>query len=303
MGQPSFQTGCQRVLVPVQEPPARTCWPPALAAPARTVASAGSRKTTRASPAVAHPAGKVRAWPVWGFSTPRTSQLLRERKMERREGGQGPAAGRWLPACPAQFLALGRVLTCPTAQQGGWDAAITHTPWRGQFAARARTRVGAVPKTSSSSPGAFANTSSPRGLCPPGQTCEIDINECVKSPCRNGATCQNTNGSYRCACRTGFTGRNCDTDIDDCKPSKSRGCSVDHAQPGPEPSASLPFLGLGFSFPCMGEPWPLLWLGPCCEPCPGFWATLSTSQLSCISPRPDESWQEGGWGERGMGGQ
>lgn len=56
-----------------------------------------------------------------------------------------------------------------------------------------------------------------------GQTCEIDINECVKSPCRNGATCQNTNGSYRCLCRAGFAGRNCDTDIDDCQPSKSKG--------------------------------------------------------------------------------
>lgn len=70
----------------------------------------------------------------------------------------------------------------------------------------------------------------------------------MKSPCRNGATCQNTNGSYRCACRTGFTGRNCDTDIDDCKPSKSRGCAGDRAQPGPEPLASLLVLGLG-SFP------------------------------------------------------
>lgn len=59
--------------------------------------------------------------------------------------------------------------------------------------------------------------------CPAGQTCEIDINECVKSPCRNGATCQNTNGSYRCLCRVGFAGRNCDTDIDDCQPSKSQG--------------------------------------------------------------------------------
>lgn len=53
--------GCQRVLVPVQEPPARTCWPPVLAVPARMAASAGSRKTTRASPAVVPLAGKVGA--------------------------------------------------------------------------------------------------------------------------------------------------------------------------------------------------------------------------------------------------
>lgn len=54
-----------------------------------------------------------------------------------------------------------------------------------------------------------------------GQTCEVDIKECVKSPCLNGATCQNTLGSYRCTCKPGFTGRNCETNIDDCKPSKA----------------------------------------------------------------------------------
>lgn len=51
--------GGQWAPVPVQEPPVRTCWPPAPAAPARTAASAGSRRTTRGSRAAAHPAGKV----------------------------------------------------------------------------------------------------------------------------------------------------------------------------------------------------------------------------------------------------
>lgn len=63
--------GNQKPLVPAQEPPARTCWPPAPAAPARTEASAGSRRTTRASPAAARPAGKVgaaaRALPCCGL--------------------------------------------------------------------------------------------------------------------------------------------------------------------------------------------------------------------------------------------
>uniref|UniRef100_A0A672HTE0 EGF-like domain-containing protein n=1 Tax=Salarias fasciatus TaxID=181472 RepID=A0A672HTE0_SALFA len=52
-----------------------------------------------------------------------------------------------------------------------------------------------------------------------GQTCEIDINECVKSPCRNGAVCLNTMGGYQCKCLPGYTGQKCETDIDDCKPS------------------------------------------------------------------------------------
>uniref|UniRef100_H9GHE2 EGF-like domain-containing protein n=1 Tax=Anolis carolinensis TaxID=28377 RepID=H9GHE2_ANOCA len=39
--------------------------------------------------------------------------------------------------------------------------------------------------------------------------------------CRNGATCQNTNGGYRCVCKPGFAGRGCEIDIDDCQPSKT----------------------------------------------------------------------------------
>uniref|UniRef100_A0A452SNF0 Neurogenic locus notch homolog protein 1 n=1 Tax=Ursus americanus TaxID=9643 RepID=A0A452SNF0_URSAM len=53
---------------------------------------------------------------------------------------------------------------------------------------------------------------------PPGQTCEVDVNECVKSPCHHGASCQNTNGGYRCHCHAGYTGHDCETDVDDCRP-------------------------------------------------------------------------------------
>lgn len=55
-----------------------------------------------------------------------------------------------------------------------------------------------------------------------GQTCEIDINECVKSPCLNGAICRNTMGAYQCMCQPGYTGQKCETDTDDCKPSKEQ---------------------------------------------------------------------------------
>lgn len=55
-----------------------------------------------------------------------------------------------------------------------------------------------------------------------GQTCEIDINECVKAPCRNGAVCQNTMGGYKCVCQPGYIGQRCETDTDDCKPSKQQ---------------------------------------------------------------------------------
>ena len=44
-----------------------------------------------------------------------------------------------------------------------------------------------------------------------GDNCEIDINECISAPCMNGGTCQNTLGSYMCTCQAGFTGNNCET--------------------------------------------------------------------------------------------
>ncbi|XP_062608392.1 neurogenic locus Notch protein-like isoform X3 [Saccostrea cucullata] len=54
--------------------------------------------------------------------------------------------------------------------------------------------------------------------CYPGFTginCENDINECLDSPCSNG-TCENNPGSYICGCDLGFTGELCDQDINEC---------------------------------------------------------------------------------------
>ena len=33
-----------------------------------------------------------------------------------------------------------------------------------------------------------------------------DINECLTNPCHSAASCTNTEGSYKCACNTGYTG-------------------------------------------------------------------------------------------------
>ena len=34
----------------------------------------------------------------------------------------------------------------------------------------------------------------------------IDINECASSPCSGDATCSNTDGSFQCTCKIGFSG-------------------------------------------------------------------------------------------------
>ena len=43
--------------------------------------------------------------------------------------------------------------------------------------------------------------------------CHTDINECANNPCKNGATCVNLQGSYRCDCKSGYSGNKCETGI------------------------------------------------------------------------------------------
>lgn len=38
---------------------------------------------------------------------------------------------------------------------------------------------------------------------------DLDIDECLKGPCLNGAECENVPGDYRCKCDPGYTGKNC----------------------------------------------------------------------------------------------
>ena len=55
----------------------------------------------------------------------------------------------------------------------------------------------------------------------PGRLCNHDIDECaLMSPCRNGGTCQNTDGSYHCRCVKGYEGKQCESNPDNCDPSK-----------------------------------------------------------------------------------
>lgn len=63
----------------------------------------------------------------------------------------------------------------------------------------------------------FLDFSCSCGLGYTGRLCDEDVDECVlSSPCRNGATCRNTNGSYHCICALGYEGRDCITNTDDC---------------------------------------------------------------------------------------
>eukprot|EP01134_Creolimax_fragrantissima_P000184 CFRG0184T1 len=50
-----------------------------------------------------------------------------------------------------------------------------------------------------------------------GETCSVDVDECISNPCDNNADCLNTEGSYNCICNAGFSGNGLEcTDIDEC---------------------------------------------------------------------------------------
>jgi Notch-like protein len=49
-----------------------------------------------------------------------------------------------------------------------------------------------------------------------GGNCEVNIQECDSSPCQNGAACTDGIPEYVCTCMDGYSGDNCATDNDEC---------------------------------------------------------------------------------------
>ena len=45
----------------------------------------------------------------------------------------------------------------------------------------------------------------------------LDVDECAGHVCRNAESCENTAGSYTCRCIKGFSGVNCQTNLNDCR--------------------------------------------------------------------------------------
>ncbi|KAL7844777.1 hypothetical protein SRHO_G00233160 [Serrasalmus rhombeus] len=50
-----------------------------------------------------------------------------------------------------------------------------------------------------------------------GTNCEVEVDECESDPCENGATCNDLMGLYTCDCVKGFSGLNCEINIDECE--------------------------------------------------------------------------------------
>ena len=58
--------------------------------------------------------------------------------------------------------------------------------------------------------------------CPTGFTganCEVNIDECSVTPCAHGGTCTDLVGGFQCECTPGWTGEDCTEDVDECQQS------------------------------------------------------------------------------------
>merc|ERR1712002_692244 len=62
-----------------------------------------------------------------------------------------------------------------------------------------------------------------------GKNCEIDIDDCASSPCKNDGVCTDQFADYSCECTDGWSGKNCKIDKDDCasSPCKNDGICID----------------------------------------------------------------------------
>jgi hypothetical protein len=62
-----------------------------------------------------------------------------------------------------------------------------------------------------------------------GADCQTNINECASSPCINGGTCNDGVNQFNCACAAGYNGTTCQTNINECdsNPCLNGGTCVD----------------------------------------------------------------------------
>uniref|UniRef100_H0WH28 Sushi, nidogen and EGF like domains 1 n=1 Tax=Otolemur garnettii TaxID=30611 RepID=H0WH28_OTOGA len=79
--------------------------------------------------------------------------------------------------------------------------------------------------------------------CPSGFTgrrCHLDVNECTSHPCQNGGTCTHSANSYSCQCPAGFRGPTCETAQSPCDTQECQNGGQCQAESGSAVCVCLP---------------------------------------------------------------
>lgn len=82
-----------------------------------------------------------------------------------------------------------------------------------------------------------------------GANCQVNIDDCASSPCDNAGTCQDGVNDYTCSCTLGYTGKNCSVRSDACgaRPCQNGGTCFTHFT-GPVCQCPKGFMGPSCEF-------------------------------------------------------
>lgn len=82
-----------------------------------------------------------------------------------------------------------------------------------------------------------------------GANCQFNIDDCASAPCQNAGTCQDGVNDYTCSCTLGYTGKNCSVRSDACgtRPCQNGGTCFTHFT-GPVCQCPKGFMGPSCEF-------------------------------------------------------
>ncbi|XP_060568382.1 sushi, von Willebrand factor type A, EGF and pentraxin domain-containing protein 1-like [Ruditapes philippinarum] len=123
--------------------------------------------------------------------------------------------------CPARY----RGTCCQDVVTCGQPSTISHGSFTGSdFTYAGKIQYTCNKKYNMTIPSQSTRTCSSHGYWNGSNPTCLYATSCESSPCKNGASCENLLGDYRCVCLSGWTGKNCEIDV---QPPIVQGCPAD----------------------------------------------------------------------------